>query len=299
MTEAINRNLGAPGPYGYKQLPGVGPAGGADMKGVVCAGIGVALGIVVGTLIASGAGRAANPGAPVASVAISPNISASARPAVSTPANPPAVTPVHPAVTASANPPAVASANPPVTASVNPAAATGQTTPLQHAAASSRSPHLFVAQKFTAAKASAIRNVSIAHKRRSIHMLAARRRHRGRRTHSRHRLHTSLRASTIAKLTPKVPEPELEPDHAHEAFAFTVEGDATEANYNPSAGLIETYEGVTFALDRTASGAGVIALQDYPANIHYRCNQFGNCTLVRAGAVVLSAMRIKEVALIR
>jgi hypothetical protein len=130
-------------------------------------------------------------------------------------------------------------------------------------------------------------------------MLAARRRHRGRRTHSRHRLHTSLRASAIAKLTPKVPEPELEPDHAHEAFAFTVEGDATEANYNPSAGLIETYEGVTFALDRTASGAGVIALQDYPANIHYRCNQFGNCTLVRAGAVVLSAMRIKEVALIR
>jgi 5-enolpyruvylshikimate-3-phosphate synthase len=130
-------------------------------------------------------------------------------------------------------------------------------------------------------------------------MLAARRRRRGRRTHSRHRLHIPLKASLIAKLTHKIREPELEPEHAQETFAFTIEGDATEASYNASAGLIETYEGVTFTLDKTASGAGVIALLDYPANIHYRCNQVGNCTLVRAGAVVLSAMRINQVALIR
>ncbi|HEY1902512.1 MAG TPA: hypothetical protein VGG56_08795 [Terracidiphilus sp.] len=273
------------------------------MKGMICAGMGIALGIVVGTLVASGSGRTANPAATVASVSQS----------ISPPANSVVATSAHTVVVASANPPVPVSAKPPaalpaatipshspVTATTNRAAAsTAQAAPLQHHPASSGSPYLPVAQELTAAKTSATHKISTTHKRRSLHMLAARRRRWGRRARFRHRLHTSLRAPLIAKLTPDVPEPGLELDRAQKIIGFSIEGDATEANYSASAGLIQTYEGVTFALDKTASGAGAIALLDYPANIHYRCNQAGSCTLVRAGAVAVSAMRINPIALVR
>ena len=66
--------------------------------------------------------------------------------------------------------------------------------------------------------------------------------------------------------------------------AFTVEGEVTVSSYDSSAGVIDTYEGETFALDKTLTASNAIHGDDIPSSLHYRCDQFGNCTLYSAGA---------------
>jgi hypothetical protein len=75
--------------------------------------------------------------------------------------------------------------------------------------------------------------------------------------------------------------------------AFTVHGEVTVSSYDSTAGIIETYEGETFALDQTQSTSGTVPWDDYVPNIHYQCDQFGNCTLNRGGGVVLNAKRTR------
>jgi hypothetical protein len=82
------------------------------------------------------------------------------------------------------------------------------------------------------------------------------------------------------------------PEPIDESFFFTVSGNATVANYDVSAGMIETDEGETFALDKPAIGSTVSWL-DYPSDVQYRCDQSWNCTLFRNGGVVLSARRTR------
>jgi hypothetical protein len=84
-----------------------------------------------------------------------------------------------------------------------------------------------------------------------------------------------------------------EPDHAADTFAFTVEGDVTVANYDDVTKTIDTYEGETIALAPTASQSSVITWQNYTSNVHYRCDQTGNCTLVKGGQVSLNSTRTK------
>jgi hypothetical protein len=74
--------------------------------------------------------------------------------------------------------------------------------------------------------------------------------------------------------------------------AFTVQGDATVASYDASAGIMQTYEGEAFAFDKTASADGANPGDEFVSNIHYRCDQFWNCTL-RAGGAVLKAKRTR------
>jgi hypothetical protein len=78
-------------------------------------------------------------------------------------------------------------------------------------------------------------------------------------------------------------------DDAAEPFLFTVEGDVTVADYDASEGSIETHEGKTFVLDRAAGDSDTAPWQEYRANLHYRCDQSGNCTLFRDGVVVPNA----------
>lgn len=67
-------------------------------------------------------------------------------------------------------------------------------------------------------------------------------------------------------------------------FLVGIEGDVTVANFDETAGTIETYEGSKFALDKTAVASGAIPWQDFPFNVHYRCDQVGDCTMMRRGA---------------
>ncbi len=69
-------------------------------------------------------------------------------------------------------------------------------------------------------------------------------------------------------------------------YKFFSEGDATVADFDASMGRIETYEGRTFVLGATTMASAGASLQDSGTNVHYRCDQSGNCTLMRAGLVM-------------
>ncbi len=76
-------------------------------------------------------------------------------------------------------------------------------------------------------------------------------------------------------------------------FAFTVEGTQTVADFDSPAATIQTYEGESFALDKAASDTTAVSWLEYPSDVHYRCDQSGNCTLQRSGAVVSNARRTR------
>jgi hypothetical protein len=73
-------------------------------------------------------------------------------------------------------------------------------------------------------------------------------------------------------------------------FFLGIEGDVTVASYDVAAGRIQTYEGSNFMLDRAAASGGAIRWQDFPFNVHYRCDGMGNCTLMRGGAAEIAKL---------
>jgi hypothetical protein len=73
------------------------------------------------------------------------------------------------------------------------------------------------------------------------------------------------------------------------AASYVMEGDATVADFNATTGMIETDEGKTFMLDKAETLIVAEPLGDYHRNVHYRCDQAGNCTLRGAGVVVSNA----------
>ncbi|MGD0736354.1 MAG: hypothetical protein ABR976_14470 [Terracidiphilus sp.] len=67
---------------------------------------------------------------------------------------------------------------------------------------------------------------------------------------------------------------------------FFIEGEDAIVDYDASAGIIATRGGKTFTIDRAGTEAASLKGRDFPLPIHYRCDQFGNCTLISAGAGV-------------
>jgi hypothetical protein len=125
---------------------------------------------------------------------------------------------------------------------------------------------------------------------RSTRVLGAGKRHRaGHRGHGRHRIHANLIASAPAKMPSVFTPPKAEVPAI--TYSFSIQGELTVFDFDPSTGIIQTYEGENFALDKTATAAGAVTLPDYPATIHYSCDQAGSCTLIRGGVVVLNAKR--------
>jgi hypothetical protein len=68
--------------------------------------------------------------------------------------------------------------------------------------------------------------------------------------------------------------------------SFFMEGDATVADFDSSSGMIQTDEGKSFLIGMPAGVANGGPWQDYHRNVHYRCDQSGNCTISGAGVVV-------------
>src|ERR1700677_1112287 len=68
MVEGFQRTHTDRTTYGYRQLPGSGSAGGPELKTLVIAGLGAALGIIVGTILAGNSIRGTNPGPSLHSV---------------------------------------------------------------------------------------------------------------------------------------------------------------------------------------------------------------------------------------
>jgi hypothetical protein len=69
-------------------------------------------------------------------------------------------------------------------------------------------------------------------------------------------------------------------------YKFYSEGDVTVADFNAITGTIESYEGRTFVIGASAAASVASAFQDSGSSVHYRCDQSGNCTLMRAGLVM-------------
>jgi hypothetical protein len=70
---------------------------------------------------------------------------------------------------------------------------------------------------------------------------------------------------------------------------FYSEGDLTVADYNATAGTIQTTDGRTFVLGTTVQASNSTSWDDVNSSVHYRCDQEGSCTLERAGAVAPNA----------
>ncbi len=64
---------------------------------------------------------------------------------------------------------------------------------------------------------------------------------------------------------------------------FSIEGDDAIVDLDLSRGMIETSSGKVFFIDKT-SGAVSDRWQEYPVEIHYRCDQGYECTLMHSGA---------------
>jgi hypothetical protein len=118
--------------------------------------------------------------------------------------------------------------------------------------------------------------------------------------HKKHHLHRIWNwkkgsAKNAAHRKPYVsPTPAAEPDPptglelataaaATGPFFLGIEGDVTVANYDAGTGAIQTYEGNNFLLAKAAEPSA-IPWEDFPFNVHYRCDESGNCTLVHHGA---------------
>jgi len=70
---------------------------------------------------------------------------------------------------------------------------------------------------------------------------------------------------------------------------YRIEGDATVVDYDADAGTIEVRDGRTFLLAGVGSQTESAQWQDYVGNVHYSCDQGGNCTLSKGGAIGPSA----------
>jgi hypothetical protein len=67
---------------------------------------------------------------------------------------------------------------------------------------------------------------------------------------------------------------------------FYIEGEDAIVDYDTVSGIISTRGGKTFTIDRTGTEAASLKGRDFPLHVHYRCDQFGACTLYSAGAGV-------------
>lgn len=90
-------------------------------------------------------------------------------------------------------------------------------------------------------------------------------------------------------------EPPTSPQQAAAAtadspFFVGIEGELTVASYDATDGKIETYEGSNFQLDKSTEEASAIRWDDFPFNVHYRCDESGKCTLQRGGATEIARM---------
>jgi len=313
MAETFRRGVGDQATLGYRQLPSIGSEG-PDLKTLVYAGLGVALGILVGTVMADGSWRTLSPLAqhPIVQASSSGSGSGSASLAATKAAPTPPVqaqtathaspqssaVPQSPAVHASADSkaPVVHTAPVPrnaivasnVSATHNPSV--NRSTSVTRSTAVARNAS-GTHEASSTRKASGTRRVSAARRRRPVHGSAAWRRHFGKhKALKRHRLRTTRRAAISG--APPISDVVMKPVDMDTAFVFTVEGELTVSAYNALAGTIETYEGEAFALHNAASSNSGIQAENLSPNIHYRCDRFGSCTLI-AGQFVLDAQRTR------
>jgi hypothetical protein len=70
---------------------------------------------------------------------------------------------------------------------------------------------------------------------------------------------------------------------------FSIEGDDNIVEFDVDSGVIVTSGRNTFFFDKTSKVSADPVWQEYPVNIHFRCDRSSDCTLMHAGAGALHA----------
>jgi hypothetical protein len=76
---------------------------------------------------------------------------------------------------------------------------------------------------------------------------------------------------------------------AGKPLPFSIEGDDAIVDFDVNSGLIVTRGRNTFVINKTIAQRADPVWQDYPVLIHFRCNQYSDCTLMHAGAGAMYA----------
>jgi hypothetical protein len=69
-------------------------------------------------------------------------------------------------------------------------------------------------------------------------------------------------------------------------FRFTIEGDQTATDYDAQSGIVSTEGSGTFVVEKAPGEPTAARVQEPPSNIHYKCDQDSNCSLIMANLVV-------------
>ena len=105
-----------------------------------------------------------------------------------------------------------------------------------------------------------------------------------------HASKSGTQALSSQPATPNLPGPSA--GHS----AFFIEGDVTTVGLDSSAAeaRIETYEGTTFTIASSDIHGNLSNLGEAGANLHYRCDQAGSCTLSSTGFVMQNARLLRS-----
>jgi hypothetical protein len=104
----------------------------------------------------------------------------------------------------------------------------------------------------------------------------------------RHMLHHRIARArlSIPKVVPPAPVEEVKVEVPDERFRFTIEGDQTAVSYDAQSGVVSTEGTGLFMIEKPQPEATTVRPQEAPSNVHYKCDQDENCSLVMASLVV-------------
>ena len=69
-------------------------------------------------------------------------------------------------------------------------------------------------------------------------------------------------------------------------FLFTIEGDQTAVAYDSQSGIVSTDGSGMFVVEKAPGEAPMVRAQETPSNVHYKCDQDANCSLIMASLIV-------------
>jgi hypothetical protein len=110
---------------------------------------------------------------------------------------------------------------------------------------------------------------------------------RGRPHHRRGLRHlAAVSAISLRKPIPQPPVEEAKLELPDGRFRFTIEGDQTAVAYDAQSGVVSTDGSGLFVVDKAPGETSTVRPQETPSNLHYKCDQDSNCSLVMASVVV-------------
>jgi hypothetical protein len=106
--------------------------------------------------------------------------------------------------------------------------------------------------------------------------------------HRRHRLRHRAALATVAlpKLETAPPVEDAKLEIADGRFRFTIEGDQNAVAFDAQTGVVSTDGAGAFVVEKAPGDATSVRSEETPSNVHYKCDQDANCSLIMASVVV-------------